>query len=90
MAGAEYAAAGRFTVADISVGYAMLLARKVIGLFDQAPPSLQRLFRPPQPKRRPSAREGGAEERGERKGRRADVAAQRAVVKTSRGISSET
>ena len=35
----DYAAAGRFTVADISVGYAVMLA-KLIGLGDQVPPKL--------------------------------------------------
>src|SRR5208283_2270557 len=40
MAGADYAAAGRFTVADISVGYALMML-KFIGLFEQAPGSLR-------------------------------------------------
>ena len=76
----------RFTVADISVGYALMVL-KVIGLFDQAPASLQAYYG--RLRQRPGLRagEGGAEERGERKGRRADAAAQRAVVKTRRGIS---
>jgi glutathione S-transferase len=43
MAGAEHVAADRFTVADISVGYALMVL-KVIGLFDQAPPSLQAYY----------------------------------------------
>ncbi len=43
MAGAEYVAADRFTVADISVGYALMVL-KVIGLFDQAPASLQAYY----------------------------------------------
>jgi glutathione S-transferase len=43
MAGAEYVAADRFTVADISVGYALMML-KVIGLFDQAPASLQAYY----------------------------------------------
>lgn len=40
MGGADYAAAGRFTVADISIGYAIMML-KVVKLFDQAPASLQ-------------------------------------------------
>ncbi|HME84315.1 MAG TPA: glutathione S-transferase family protein [Roseiarcus sp.] len=44
MAGAEHVAADRFTVADISVGYALMVL-KVIGLFDQAPASLQAYYR---------------------------------------------
>ena len=43
MGGGEYVAAGRFTVADISVGYAMIVL-KYIGLFDQAPASLQSYY----------------------------------------------
>jgi glutathione S-transferase len=43
MAGAEHVAADRFTVADISVGYALMVL-KVIGLFDQAPASLQAYY----------------------------------------------
>ena len=39
LAGAEYSAAARFTVADISIGYAMMLAR-MIGMKDEIPPSL--------------------------------------------------
>ena len=39
MNGADYAAAGRFTVADISVAYALMML-KVVGLYDQAPASL--------------------------------------------------
>ncbi len=40
MAGADYAAAGRFTVADISIGYALMLL-KFIGRFDEAPEPLK-------------------------------------------------
>jgi glutathione S-transferase len=43
MGGAEYVCAGRFTMADISVSYAILLARS-IGLGDQVPQSLGRYF----------------------------------------------
>jgi glutathione S-transferase len=43
LAGAEYAAGGRFTMADISVGYALLLAR-VAGLWEQVPASLQAYY----------------------------------------------
>ncbi|MGO9421597.1 glutathione S-transferase family protein [Roseiarcus sp.] len=43
MAGADYAAAGRFTVADISVGYALMML-KFIGLFEQAPGSLRAYY----------------------------------------------
>jgi glutathione S-transferase len=43
MGGAEYACAGRFTIADISVGYAILLARS-IGIGDQVPQSLSQYF----------------------------------------------
>ena len=43
MAGEDYVAAGRFTVADISVGYALMLL-KVVNLFDQAPASLQSYY----------------------------------------------
>lgn len=39
LAGAEYSAAARFTVADISIGYAMMLAR-IIGMKGEIPPSL--------------------------------------------------
>jgi glutathione S-transferase len=39
MNGADYAAAGRFTVADISVAYALMML-KVAGLYDRAPASL--------------------------------------------------
>jgi len=44
MNGAGYAAAGRFTVADISIGYALMLL-KFTGLFGQAPASLQAYYR---------------------------------------------
>ena len=43
MGGADYAAAGRFTVADISIGYAIMLL-KVVNLFDQAPASLRAYY----------------------------------------------
>ena len=43
MAGADTAAAGRFTVADISVGYALMLL-KFVGLYEQAPESLKRYY----------------------------------------------
>ena len=43
MDGAEYAAAGRFTVADISVGYALMML-KFVRLFDQAPESLKAYY----------------------------------------------
>ena len=43
MEGAEHVAADRFTVADISVGYALMLL-EVIGLFDQAPESLRTYY----------------------------------------------
>ena len=43
MDGAEYAAAGRFTVADISVGYALMMLR-FVRLFDQAPASLKAYY----------------------------------------------
>ena len=41
--GAEFVAAGRFTVADISIGYAIMLARK-IGLGADIPPGLSAYF----------------------------------------------
>ena len=40
LAGAEHVAAGRFTVADISVGYALMLA-EIAGLGEATPPSLR-------------------------------------------------
>ncbi len=43
MDGADYAVAGRFTMADISIGYAIMLAR-TIGLGAQIPEGLQRYF----------------------------------------------
>ena len=49
----DYAAAGRFTMADISVGYAVMLARQ-IGLEEQLTPGMQAYFD------RLSAREGFA------------------------------
>ena len=42
-AGAEYACAGRFTMADISIGFAVMLARK-IGLGAEVPASLGEYF----------------------------------------------
>ncbi len=75
MGGAEYVAAGRFTVADISIGYALMLL-KVTGLFDQAPASLQAYYGRLQRAAGVPAREGGAEGRGERKGRRAAASRQ--------------
>ena len=67
MAGADYVSASRFTVADISVGYALFVA-KVIGLFDQAPPSLQayynRLKARPAFKRAKAAQQAAADEKG--------------------------
>jgi glutathione S-transferase len=42
-AGAEYAAAGRFTMADISIGYAVLLARAA-GIGADVPPSMSQYF----------------------------------------------
>jgi glutathione S-transferase len=44
MNGADHAAAGRFTVADISVGYALMIL-KFAGLFDVAPASLKAYYR---------------------------------------------
>lgn len=43
MAGAEYACAGRFTMADISIGYAIMLAQAV-GIGADVPQSLSRYF----------------------------------------------
>jgi glutathione S-transferase len=43
MAGAPYAAAERFTMADISIGYALMLA-SAIGFGDETPESLRRYF----------------------------------------------
>jgi glutathione S-transferase len=43
IAGADHVAADRFTVADISIGYALMVL-KVIGLFSQAPASLQAYY----------------------------------------------
>ena len=43
MAGAEYACAERFTLADISIGYALMLA-SVIGFGDEVPESLRRYW----------------------------------------------
>jgi glutathione S-transferase len=67
MAGAEYVAADRFTVADISVGYALMVL-KVIGLFDQAPASLQayygRLRERPGFRRAKAAQKHAASEKG--------------------------
>jgi glutathione S-transferase len=67
MAGADYVAADRFTVADISVGYALMLL-EVIDLFDQAPASLQayygRLRERPAFRRAKAAQERAASEKG--------------------------
>lgn len=43
MAGAEYACAGRFTMADISIGYALMLSQ-FVGLHQQTPEPLRRYF----------------------------------------------
>jgi glutathione S-transferase len=43
MAGAEYASAGRFTMADISIGYALMLPQ-FTGLDDQTPEPLRGYF----------------------------------------------
>jgi glutathione S-transferase len=43
MMGAEFACAGRFTMADISVGYAVMLALR-IGLEDQVTPGMKAYF----------------------------------------------
>ena len=43
MAGAEFASAGRFTMADISIGYALMLLR-FIGIDEQTPEPLRRYF----------------------------------------------
>lgn len=43
MMGADHACAGRFTMADISVGYAVMLAQS-IGLADQVPPGMAAYF----------------------------------------------
>ena len=40
---AEFAAAGRFTAADISVAYALMLT-KVLGLWPDVPPRLQAYY----------------------------------------------
>src|SRR5208337_3354044 len=67
MGGADHVAAGRFTAADISVGYALMLL-KITGLFDQAPASLQayygRLRERPAFKRAKSAQKVAASEKG--------------------------
>ena len=51
---------GRFTVADISVGYALMLL-KIIELFDQAPESLRAYYERLQGATGVQAGEGGAE-----------------------------
>ena len=65
--GAEHVAAGRFTVADISVGYALMLL-KITELFDQAPASLQayygRLRERPAFQRAKAAQKAAAAEKG--------------------------
>ena len=43
MADADYAAAGRFTIADVSVGYALMVTR-MIGFFGEIAPSLQSYY----------------------------------------------
>jgi glutathione S-transferase len=67
MAGADYVAARRFTVADISVGYALMLL-KVVNLFDQAPVSLQNYYghlkERPAFQRAKAAQEAAATEKG--------------------------
>ena len=67
MAGAEYVAAGRFTVADISIGYALMMLR-FVDLFDQAPASMQayyaRLHERPAFSRAKAAQQAAAEEKG--------------------------
>jgi glutathione S-transferase len=64
MAGAEYACAGRFTMADISIGYAVMLARAV-GLGADIPESLgayfDRLAARPAFSRAKQAQSGGPE-----------------------------
>ncbi len=67
MGGAEHVAAGRFTVADISIGYALMLL-KITGLFEQAPDSLQayygRLRERPAFHRAKAAQKAAASEKG--------------------------
>ena len=67
MGGADYVAANRFTVADISIGYALMLL-KMTGLFDQAPASLQayygRLKQRPAYRRAKAAQQAAATEKG--------------------------
>ena len=67
MGGSEHVAAGRFTVADISIGYALMLL-KITGLFAQAPASLQayygRLRERPAFKRAKVAQKEAASEKG--------------------------
>lgn len=67
MGGAEHVAAGRFTVADISVGYALMLL-KMTHLFDEAPPSLRayyaRLRERPAFRRAKAAQTEAAREKG--------------------------
>lgn len=67
MGGAEHVAAGRFTVADISIGYALMMM-KMIGLFDQAPASLHayyaRLSERPAFRRAKTAQTEAAREKG--------------------------
>jgi glutathione S-transferase len=69
MNGAPYAAAGRFTIADVSVGYALMLL-KFTGLFDQAPQSLKaysaRLAERPAFQRAKAAQKTAAAEQGVR------------------------
>jgi glutathione S-transferase len=67
MAGSEHVAAGRFTVADISVGYALMLL-KITGLFDRSPAPLQaywgRLKERPAFARAKAAQKAAAAEQG--------------------------
>ncbi len=67
MGGAEHVAAGRFTVADISIGYALMLL-KYTKLFDQAPASLRayygRLKQRPAFRRAKAAQQAAATEKG--------------------------
>jgi glutathione S-transferase len=67
LAGTEHVAAERFTVADISVGYALMMLR-FTGLFDQAPASIQayfgRLKERPAFRRARAAQKAAASEKG--------------------------
>ena len=67
LAGREYAAADRFTVADISIGYALMVS-KYVGLFDPAPAALkayyERLAERPAFGRAKAAQKAAADEKG--------------------------